>query len=125
MVDYPPQWSTKYERNLPTRNSCGKPSEQAHMSFALKPPPSYNAAPSSDNITPPPSYPASVQQKPSLDLSQRFEKKLAEYNASQNILKRWLFEIISLTISAICMVRITLNRKRLIVYDRATLTIWS
>ncbi|CAN9085471.1 unnamed protein product [Alternaria alternata] len=40
---------------------------------------------------------------PSLDLSQRFEKKLAEYNASQNILKRWLFEIISLTISAICM----------------------
>jgi hypothetical protein len=95
------------------------------MSSALKLPPFYNAAPSSDNITSPPSYPASVQQKPSLDLSQRFEKKLVEYNASQNILKRWLFEIISLTISAICMVRITLDTKRVIVCDRVTLTICS
>jgi len=95
------------------------------MSSAFRLSPSYNAAPSSDNITPPPSYPASLQQKHSLDLSQRFEKKLAEYNASQNILKRWLFEIISLTISAICMVRITLNMERPRKYVRKTLTICS
>ncbi|CAN9393464.1 unnamed protein product [Alternaria alternata] len=66
-------------------------------------PPSHIRAPSNEEITPPPSYRASIQHKPSLDLSQRFEKKLAEYNASQNILKRWLFEIVSLTVSAICM----------------------
>ena len=95
------------------------------MASVSRLPPTYNAAPSSDNITPPPSYPASIQQKPSLDLSQRLEKKLAEYNASQSILKRWLFEIISLTISAICMVRITLDTKRVIVCDRVTLTICS
>ena len=69
-------------------------------------PPSHIRAPSNEEITPPPSYRASIQHKPSLDLSQRFEKKLAEYNASQNILKRWLFEIVSLTVSAICMVSI-------------------
>ncbi|RYO71935.1 hypothetical protein AA0113_g1646 [Alternaria arborescens] len=66
-------------------------------------PPSYIRAPSDEDTTPPPSYRASIQQKPPLDLSQRFEKNLAEYNASQNILKRWLFEIVSLTLSAICM----------------------
>jgi hypothetical protein len=69
-------------------------------------PPSYIRAPSDEDTTPPPSYRASIQQKPPLDLSQRFEKNLAEYNASQNILKRWLFEIVSLTLSAICMVSI-------------------
>jgi hypothetical protein len=74
-------------------------------------PSSYIPAPSSENTTLPPSYRASIQQKPSLDLSQRFEKKLAEYNASQNILKRWMFEIVSLTISAICMVSITSDVK--------------
>lgn len=74
--------------------------------------PSYNVTPSSEGITPPPSYRASVLQTSSLDLSQRFEKKLAEYNASQNILKRWLFEITSLTISAVCMVRIIFSMER-------------
>ena len=49
----------------------------------------------------------------------------AQYNTSQNVFKRWLFEIISLTISAICMVRITLDTKRVIVCDRVTLTICS
>jgi hypothetical protein len=76
------------------------------MSPVSRLPPSYIPTLSNETITPPPSFRASVQQKPSPDLSQRFEKKLTEYNASRNILKRWLFEIISLTISAICMVRI-------------------
>jgi hypothetical protein len=58
----------------------------------------------SENVSPPPFYRASMQEKISLDLSQRFERKLGEYNASQNIFKRWLFEIVSLAISAICMV---------------------
>jgi uncharacterized membrane protein YidH (DUF202 family) len=39
----------------------------------------------------------------SLDLTQRIERKLAEYNASQNVFKRWLFEIGSWLISASCM----------------------
>jgi hypothetical protein len=38
-----------------------------------------------------------------LDLIQRLEKKLAEYNASQNVFKRWLFEIVSWLVSAACM----------------------
>ncbi|KAH7093057.1 hypothetical protein FB567DRAFT_487165 [Paraphoma chrysanthemicola] len=38
-----------------------------------------------------------------LDFTQRIERKLAEYNASQNVLKRWLFEIGSWLVSAICM----------------------
>jgi hypothetical protein len=67
-------------------------------------PPSYMPEAGSRKISPPPAYRASVQEPTSLDLSQRFERKLAEYNASQNILKRWLFEIISLAISTICMV---------------------
>ncbi|RYN35047.1 hypothetical protein AA0119_g1162 [Alternaria tenuissima] len=44
--------------------------------------------------------------KPSLDFTQRAEKKLAEYNASDNVFKRWLFEIVSWCISAACMVAI-------------------
>ena len=42
-------------------------------------------------------------EKRSLDLTQRIERKLAEYNASENVLKRWLFEIVSCLISASCM----------------------
>lgn len=41
--------------------------------------------------------------KPSLDLTQRLERKLAEFNASSNVLKRWLLEILSWAISALCM----------------------
>ncbi|XPS69558.1 hypothetical protein M3J09_001826 [Ascochyta lentis] len=49
-----------------------------------------------------PSYRASLHQK-SLDIPQRMEKKLARYNASQNVFKRWLFEIICWITSAACM----------------------
>jgi hypothetical protein len=45
----------------------------------------------------------SVQEKGSLDLTQRLERKLAEYNASENVFKRWLFEILCWLISALCM----------------------
>ena len=38
-----------------------------------------------------------------LDLVQRLERKLAGYNASQNVFKRWLFELASWLISALCM----------------------
>jgi hypothetical protein len=50
----------------------------------------------------------SENEKPSLDFTQRIERKLAEYNASNNIFKRWLFEMISWIISASCMVAIIL-----------------
>jgi hypothetical protein len=43
------------------------------------------------------------KKKPSLDLTQRFEQQLAKYNASQNVFKRWLFEIINWLVSASCM----------------------
>ncbi|KAH6632988.1 hypothetical protein C7974DRAFT_163116 [Boeremia exigua] len=51
----------------------------------------------------PPSYRASVQKPAPLDLPQRIERKLAQYNASQSLFRRWLFEIISWTTSAVCM----------------------
>jgi len=41
--------------------------------------------------------------KSSLDFTQKIERKLAEYNASQNVFKRWLFEISSWLVSAVCM----------------------
>ena len=40
----------------------------------------------------------------SLDILQRFERGLSQYNAFQNVSKRWLFEIISWTMSAASMV---------------------
>ncbi|KAF2130501.1 hypothetical protein P153DRAFT_366083 [Dothidotthia symphoricarpi CBS 119687] len=43
------------------------------------------------------------EKKPSLDFTQRIERKLAEYNASENVLKRWLMEIASWVVSAACM----------------------
>ncbi|KAI8935463.1 hypothetical protein NX059_008033 [Plenodomus lindquistii] len=52
---------------------------------------------------PPPSYRSSTQNQTPLDLTQRFERKLANYNASQNVIKRWLFEIVSWITSAMCM----------------------
>jgi hypothetical protein len=44
-----------------------------------------------------------ANNKKSLDVTQRIERKLAEYNASQNVFKRWLFEILSWLVSALCM----------------------
>ncbi|USP81789.1 hypothetical protein yc1106_09063 [Curvularia clavata] len=67
------------------------------------PQPSYFPT-SRDAPEPPPNeYRASAHEKPSLDLPGRLEQKLAQYNASQSVLKRWLFEITSVTISAVCM----------------------
>jgi hypothetical protein len=42
-------------------------------------------------------------EKLSLDFTQRIERKLAEYNASQNVIKRWIFEICSWLVSAVSM----------------------
>jgi hypothetical protein len=49
---------------------------------------------------------SSENDKSSLDFTQRIERKLAEYNASDNIFKRWLFEMMSWFVSASCMVAI-------------------
>jgi hypothetical protein len=43
------------------------------------------------------------QEKVSLDFTQRLERKLAGYNASNNVFKRWLFEILCWITSALCM----------------------
>ncbi|UPX15498.1 uncharacterized protein EKO05_0005944 [Ascochyta rabiei] len=51
----------------------------------------------------PTSYQASNPESKPLDITQRIERKLALYNASQNAFKRWVFEIISWFISAVCM----------------------
>jgi hypothetical protein len=45
----------------------------------------------------------SKQKKVPLDFTQRLERKLAEYNASENVFKRWLFEILCWFVSAVCM----------------------
>ncbi|KAF1911258.1 hypothetical protein BDU57DRAFT_507084 [Ampelomyces quisqualis] len=44
-----------------------------------------------------------VRTKTSLNITSRIERKLAQYNASTNLIKRWLFEILSVATSAICM----------------------
>ncbi|KAF1911259.1 hypothetical protein BDU57DRAFT_97498 [Ampelomyces quisqualis] len=44
-----------------------------------------------------------AKEKIHLDFTQRFERKLAEYNGSENVFKRWLFEIICWLISAVSM----------------------
>ena len=44
-----------------------------------------------------------MSEKATLDFTQRFERKLAEYNASNNFFKRWLFEISSWLVSAVSM----------------------
>lgn len=49
------------------------------------------------------SAPSYSKTKSSLDLTQRLERKLAEYNASENLFKRWLFEISSWLVAAVCM----------------------
>ncbi|KAF1936136.1 hypothetical protein EJ02DRAFT_414481 [Clathrospora elynae] len=46
---------------------------------------------------------SNANTKSSLDLTQRLERKLAEYNASDYFFKRWLFEIASWLVSALCM----------------------
>jgi hypothetical protein len=53
--------------------------------------------------TSPPSYQDCTRNSNSLDITQRIERKLAQYNASQNVFKRWLFEILSVTTSACCI----------------------
>lgn len=52
----------------------------------------------------PPDFQSSEDKSTSLDISQRIERKIAQYNTSQNVLKRWLFETISLGTAAIAMV---------------------
>jgi hypothetical protein len=74
--------------------------------FPVLPQSTYSSSAShvdSQHGAPPPSYQASIRQKPSLDLPQRLERKLARYNASENVVKRWMFEILSVATSAVCM----------------------
>ncbi|KAF2866136.1 hypothetical protein BDV95DRAFT_456351, partial [Massariosphaeria phaeospora] len=40
------------------------------------------------------------------DVVQRIERKLWQYSSSDNVIKRWLFEIISWLLSALCMIAI-------------------
>ncbi|PVH91780.1 hypothetical protein DM02DRAFT_479332, partial [Periconia macrospinosa] len=48
----------------------------------------------------------SHQTKSSLDITQKLERNLAHLNASNNIFKRWAYEIISWSVSALCMAAI-------------------
>jgi hypothetical protein len=48
------------------------------------------------------------KNKTPLDFTQRIERRLAEYDASDNVFERWLFEILSLLVSAACMIAIIL-----------------
>lgn len=49
------------------------------------------------------SYDTTSGEKQSLDFTQRIERKLAAYNTSDNIFKRWLLEFSSWILSALCM----------------------
>ncbi|KAI8935460.1 hypothetical protein NX059_008030 [Plenodomus lindquistii] len=46
---------------------------------------------------------SATTRTPALDFAQRIEKRVAEYSNSPNVFKRWLFEIASWAISALCM----------------------
>ncbi|KAK1917397.1 hypothetical protein P3342_000110 [Pyrenophora teres f. teres] len=70
------------------------PKSSTEHSARDAPPIGYDTRPSCDS-TP--------KEKKSLDLVQKLERKLADYNASQNVFKRWLFEITSWLVSALCM----------------------
>ncbi|KAF1911038.1 hypothetical protein BDU57DRAFT_108196 [Ampelomyces quisqualis] len=50
---------------------------------------------------PPPPYQVPGSSFASLDVPQRIERKLAQYNASSSVFKHWLFEIISWSTSAV------------------------
>lgn len=59
-----------------------------------------------------------------LDVTQRIEKKIAEFNASENIAKRWLFELIcwmtsSVSLGSIIAIYVHISNKRLV--DQGTL----
>ena len=71
--------------------------------------PYFAAINEASNIPPPPSYRVSVHERHRLDFPGRIEQKLARYNTSQNVFKRWLFEIISVATSAVCMGEIYLR----------------
>lgn len=60
--------------------------------------PPYSSSTHSDNPT--------TNEKTRLDISQRLERKLTAYNASEVFWKRWLFEILSLLVSTVCMTAI-------------------
>lgn len=45
-------------------------------------------------------------EKLPLDVTQKLERKLAELNASENVFKRWIYEIVTLVIAMICMASI-------------------
>ncbi|KAF2191766.1 hypothetical protein K469DRAFT_555327 [Zopfia rhizophila CBS 207.26] len=47
--------------------------------------------------------PNNEKNRASANIAQRIEKRLWEYNSSKNVVARWLLEIISWLISAICM----------------------
>ncbi|PVH93592.1 hypothetical protein DM02DRAFT_220929 [Periconia macrospinosa] len=66
--------------------------------------------PLSDNqhaqVPPPYSTVDSHHTTSSLDLTQKLERNLAHLNASDNIFKRWIYEIVSWSVSALCMAAI-------------------
>ena len=55
------------------------------------------------------------------NFAQGIEQKLWKYSASRNVVKRWLMEIISWTLSAICMATIIIV---LYIYERRPLPKW-
>ncbi|KAF1936137.1 hypothetical protein EJ02DRAFT_438724 [Clathrospora elynae] len=75
-----------------------------------------------------PSSGSTGQENRSLDFTQRIEKKLAEYNASNSVFKRWLFEMLSWLISAFCMIAIVfiyVHVKDRPISESASLLIWT
>jgi hypothetical protein len=70
-------------------------SNESHFSYLQ----TVKGAPSLPSDT----YQASENEKSSFDFLSRVEQKLAQYNASENIIQRWLFEILSIITSAVCM----------------------
>ncbi|CAI6323215.1 unnamed protein product [Periconia digitata] len=60
-----------------------------------------------------PSTVEAQRNQSSLDITQRLERKLAQLNKSDNVLKRWIYEIVTWTVSASCMAAIIMILLRL------------
>jgi len=96
--------------NRDTLYSNGRRTSMAPTSTARRSYLPHNSPQSGEYRRPhsPASLDLSENEKPSFDFTQRIERKLAEYNASNNVFKRWLFEMSSWLISACSMIAIVL-----------------
>lgn len=97
MAAVPTQPEQAWNPHAPTKNELLDEQRKASRSTRNKE--STNGKRPLDNIQ----NTGSLDEKSSLDITQKLERKLAKLNASENLLKRWFYEIVTWLVSALCM----------------------